>query len=470
MTLTPYPEYKDSGVDWLGAIPSHWDMIPLRALTKVKNERNRPDLSLLSVYREYGVILRDSRDDNHNPKGSNPETYKVVHPGDLVLNKMKTWQGSLGVSQYEGIVSPAYIVCELRGGVHGRYIHSLLRSKTYVGHYNRISFGVRVNQWDMRYEDFKQTPVLFPPPDEQAAIVRFLDAAEARIRRYIRAKQKLIRLLNEQKQAIIQQAVTHGLDPDAPMKDSGVEWLGEIPAHWELWKIGHFAHLGNGSTPSRSKEAYWVNGTYPWLNSSSVNQEYIESANQFVTAMALKECHLPIVPSGSLLVAITGQGKTRGTVALLLFEATINQHMAYITPNSKHVSGDFLQLFLKGMYSVLRFISESSGSTRAALTVQDLKDFKVLVPPLDEQEDVVQGVKQRTSSIDEAAKHAQQEIEIIREYRMCLIADVVTGKVDVRGLAFEMPEDFDDSDLLDVDEDEAFQDDEFEELTDEQPD
>jgi len=288
--------------------------------------------------------------------------------------------------------------------------------------------------------------------------VRFLDVAEKRIRRYIRTKQKLIKLLNEQKQAIIQQAVTRGLNPYAPMKDSGVEWLGEIPEHWEVWKIGHFARLGNGSTPSHGSQAYWLNGTYPWLNSSSVNQEFITNANQFVTEIALKECHLPIVPAGSLLVAITGQGKTRGTAALLTFETTINQHMAYITPNLNRISGEFLQLFLKGMYSVLRFISESSGSTRAALTVQDLKDFKVLIPSLDEQEHIVHGVKQRTSNLDEAAKHALQEIKLVQEYRTRLIADVVTGKVDVRGMAFEMPEDFEDVDAADFEDMDSFED------------
>jgi type I restriction enzyme S subunit len=172
---------------------------------------------------------------------------------------------------------------------------------------------------------------------------------------------------------------------------------------------------------------------------------------------------LPIVPAGSLLVAITGQGKTRGIVALLLIEATINQHMAYISPISELVYPEFLKLFLKGMYSVLRFISESSGSTRAALTVQDLKDFKVLAPPRNEQKHIVQAVKQRTLRLDEAVRHAQDEIQLVREYRTRLIADVVTGKVDVRGLAFEMPEAFEEDDLLDEDfEDEELLDEEFE--------
>jgi type I restriction enzyme, S subunit len=332
MTLPPYPEYKPSGIDWLGDIPSHWGMIPLRAITRVKNERNHPDLPLLSVYREYGVILRDSRDDNYNPKGSKPETYKVVHPGDLVLNKMKTWQGSLGVSQHEGIVSPAYIVCELSGDVHDRYVHSLLRSKPYVGHYNRISFGVRVNQWDMRYEDFKQTPVLLPPPDEQTAIVRFLDAAETRIRRYIRAKQKLIKLLNEQKQAIIQQAVTRGLDPDAPMKNSGVEWLGEIPAHWETIALGVATNsIQTGPFGSQLHASDYVIEGVPVINPSHLRDGRIVPDTQITvteaTAMRLSRHTLKVgdivaARRGELgrcaLVTPTEQGWLCGTGSLII--------------------------------------------------------------------------------------------------------------------------------------------------------
>jgi type I restriction enzyme S subunit len=159
--LRPYPAYKDSGVPWLGKVPAHWQRLPIRAFAQVKNERGRPDLPLLSVYRDYGVIQRDSRDDNYNPQGDDLSSYKVVEPGDLVLNKMKTWQGSLGVSAHLGIVSPAYIVCRLSEQTNRRYLHIVLRSRPYVNCYNQLSFGVRVNQWDMRYQDFKQIPVFF---------------------------------------------------------------------------------------------------------------------------------------------------------------------------------------------------------------------------------------------------------------------------------------------------------------------
>jgi len=237
-----------------------------------------------------------------------------------------------------------------------------------------------------------------------------------------------------------------------------VEWLGEIPEHWEVWRIGHLSRVGNGSTPSRGNGAYWIQDGYPWLNSSSVNQGIITETDQYVTPLALAECHLPIVPKDSVLVAITGQGKTRGTAAILAFEATINQHVAFITPGSDILSSQFLQLFLIGAYRQLRAISQSSGSTKGALTCADLKRFKVTVPPRSEQDSLVREIREQTRNLDAAVERAQHQINLIREYRTRLIADVVTGKLDVRDVV--LPEmEGDDLDDIDVWGDEADEDD-----------
>ena len=292
-------------------------------------------------------------------------------------------------------------------------------------------------------------PVLVPPKDEQSAIVRFLDHADRRIRRYIRTKQKLIKLLEEQKQAIIHRAVTRGLDPNVRLKPSGVEWLGDVPEHWETWQIGHFSRVGNGSTPSRGNSAYWGSGHYPWLNSAYANQENVTQADQFVTDTALRECHLPIVPPGSVLVAITGQGKTRGKATVLRIEATINQHMAFITPNTKVASADYVRLALYGSYAKLRSVSDDSGSTKGALTCADLKHFRLILPPAPEQSVILIAVESETCACRAAIDRAHREIALLREYRTRLIADVVTGKLDVREAAAKLPEETDESEPLD---------------------
>ena len=441
MSLKPYPEYKDSGVPCLGEIPAHWQALPNRALFAEVNDRNHPEEPLLSVTIGKGVIrqtdlLADtSKKDSSNENKAN---YKLVQPRDIAYNKMRAWQGAIGVSHYRGIVSPAYIVVRLRGEQNPEYFHYLLRTPAFAKEAERWSYGITSDQWSLRAEDFKQIYCSLPLKEEQDAIVAFLTHTDRRINHLIRAKRRLIELLNEQKQAIIHRAVARGLVPDVRLKPSGIGWLGDVPKHWEVGQIGHFAKVGNGSTPSRGNAAYWSTNGYPWLNSASVNQGIITKADQFVTDLALRECHLPHVRPGSVLVAITGQGKTRGTAAVLAIEATINQHMAYISPRTMRVSPDYLQMYLTAAYVELRAISNDAGSTKGALTCEDVKHFKVALPPTNEQDRLVCMVRQELANVEATLTRIRREIDLLREYRTRLIADVVTGKLDVRGVGLPM--------------------------------
>jgi len=452
--LKPYSAMTDFGVAWFGQIPEHWRILPNRAVFAEVKEKNHPEADMLSVTITKGVIRQQALLEGSSKKDSSNQdksAYKLVRPGDIAYNKMRAWQGAVGVSEYEGIVSPAYVVQRARGGAVPRYLHYLLRTPAFAKEAERWSYGITSDMWSLRPEHFKMIYSCLPPLPEQAAIVRFLDYADRRIRRYIRAKQKLITLLEEQKQAIIHRAVTRGLDPNVRLKSSGVEWLGDVPEHWEIWQIGHFAIVGNGSTPSRSNLSYWVGGEYPWLNSSSVNASPVTASNQFVTSTALRECHLPRVCAGSVLVAITGQGKTRGKAAVLAVEATINQHIAFITPRKRNAvaTSEYLQQFLVAAYSELRRLSDDSGSTKGALTCADLRHFRVTVPPVAEQREIVGWVRNATAEIEVAARLAAREIDLLREYRTRLIADVATGKLDVREAAARLPDETEDADSLD---------------------
>ena len=236
--LKPYPEYKESGSRWLAKVPLHWQVRNLRTLIRPRNERNRADLRLLSVAREKGVFVRSLTDanENHNVIPEDLSNYKVARAGNLVINKMKAWQGSMGIAPCDGIVSPAYFVFDF-SMTNPSFGQALLRSKPYVAHFGQASDGVRVGQWDLTIAGMRQIPVLAPPPAEQTAIVRFVDWVNGRLERAIRAKLKVIVLLTEQKQAIIHRAVTRGLDPSVPLKPSGVPWLGDIPQHWEVRRL-----------------------------------------------------------------------------------------------------------------------------------------------------------------------------------------------------------------------------------------
>lgn len=234
--------------------------------------------------------------------------------------------------------------------------------------------------------------------------------------------------------------MTRGLDPSVPLKDSGIPWLGEIPEHWEVWRISRFAAVGNGSTPSRAEPRFWTGGHYPWLNSTQINRGHIDSSNQFVTPAALRECHLPKVAPGSMLVAITGQGKTRGMSAVLETEATISQHLAFIAPRIAIASPEFLRLALTAAYPQLRAISDDSGSTKGALTCEDLKRFCLPIPPAEEQTMLINRTQELTGELLYSISRLEREITLLREYRTRLIADVVTGKLDVREVAKGLPE------------------------------
>ena len=443
--LERYPAYKPSGVEWLGDVPEHWSIRRLRSILTGGNVRNRPRLPLLSVVRERGVILRDvaNRDENHNFIPDDLTNYKVVTSGQFAMNKMKAWQGSYGVSQHDGIVSPAYFVFDLQD-VDGAFFHMAIRSRAYVPFFGQASDGVRIGQWDLSQSRMREIPFVLPPLPVQRTIVRYLDYVDRCIRRYVDAKRKLITLLEEERQAVVNRAVTRGLDPNVRLKPSGIEWLGDVPEHWEVLRVGRFSKIGNGSTPSRGNAAYWTDGVHPWLNSSSVNQGVITRADQFVTDLALRECHLPRLHPGSVLVGITGQGKTRGMAAVLSIDATINQHMAFITPDMTRVSSHYLQMCLTAAYSELRAISDDSGSTKGALTCEDIKRFMVVLPPREEQERLVSEVRRELAGVDAAIDRARRQVELVEEYRTRLIADVVTGKLDVREAAEHLPNEAED--------------------------
>ena len=273
--------------------------------------------------------------------------------------------------------------------------------------------------------------VLVPPLSLQRAIADYLDRETARLDALVAEKERLLRLLAEKRRALITRVVTRGINPNVPLRDSGIPWLGDIPAHWETWKVGHLAEVGNGSTPSRSNAAYWSEGRIPWLNSSVVNRPEVTHADQFVTELAAQECHLPQVKSGSVLVAITGQGKTRGRAAVLAFDATINQHLAFIHPQQSLLLSWFLKWTLFAVYDFLRSISDDAGGTKGALTCEEVANLRVPVPPIGEQAVILAKIATSVERLDSLQAVAKNTISLLKERRSALIAAAVTGHIDV---------------------------------------
>ena len=431
--LQPYPAYKPSGVDWLGDVPDHWDKRKLRSVLTGKTERNRPDLHLLSVVRERGVIRRDvtSKDENRNFIPDDLTSYKVVRAGQFAMNKMKAWQGSYGVSAHDGIVSPAYFVFHL-DSVTERYFHIAVRSKAYVPFFGQASDGVRIGQWDLSQARMREILFFIPSIDEQAAIVRYLDYVVRRIRRYVSVKERLIALLEEERQAVINRAVTRGLAPNVPLRPSGVEWLGDVPAHWEVTRVkSEFLSLNYRRVPLSAVERGVMSvRQYDYYGASGV----IDQVDDYLFNDEL----LLIAEDGANLIlrnlplTITARGKF-----------WVNNHAHILKPRRGNL--DFLAAVMEG----LNYTPWISGAAQPKLTQDRLMNISIAVPPRIEQDEILASANAETSRLTVAIDRARRQVELIQEYRTRLIADVVTGKLDVREAAARLPNETDDRDPID---------------------
>jgi type I restriction enzyme, S subunit len=428
----------------------HWHLTSLGALTSPVGERSRPDLPLLSVVREKGVILRSSMTDeeNHNFVPDDLSNYKVAHEGSLVINKMKAWQGSLGIAPLDGIVSPAYFVFDLKIA-DKRFGQALLRSKPYVAFFGRASDGVRIGQWDLSIHQMKRIPVAVPPVSEQTAIVRFLDYADRRIQRYIHAKKKLIALLNEQKQAIIHRAVTQGLDPNVRLKPSGVEWLGDVPEHWEVKKLRLLFQFTKGGRAAEITNEYIGKHPGPFPVYSGQTE-----GNGLMGNIAWHEFDFRFS-----VIFVSTVGARAMSTRLVTGEFSLSQNCALLIPRSQDANASFFENVLQRLFSYER--ASISLIMQPSLRFSDLNRFYVPHPPLTEQADIVRHLGRTTSRVDQSILAARREISLLGEYRTRLIADVVTGKLDVREAAANLPDDepaaepFDDLDPLDQTDEEA---------------
>ena len=436
MSLPRYGEYRDSGVAWLGEIPSHWRILQARRLFEQRRDASLPGDEQLSATQKYGVIpqrlFMEQEDQKVVLALSGLENFKRVQPGDLVIS-LRSFQGGIERSQYQGCVSPAYTVLRPSSELVAGFWEYLLKSSKYIAALQTTTDGIRDGK-NISYVQFGALCLPLAPIGEQAAIATFLDRETAKIDALIAEQEQLIALLAEKRQATISHAVTQGLDPRAPMKDSGVAWLGAVPAHWEVRPLRHLGRIGNGSTPNRDNPAYWADEGFPWLNSSVVNQEEVSEADRFVTPLALQECHLPVVVPPAVLVGITGQGKTRGMATRLAFAATVNQHLAYIKPDEGRLLESHLLRVLEAAYDHLRTESEGAGSTKGAITCEQLGRFRVPVPPLNEQEAITAFLNIELDKLDKLDTHSRQSVNLLKERRSALIAAAVTGQIDVRGV------------------------------------
>ena len=448
--MKKYEEYKEYLYDWLPTIPKHWQEISLRGLFYLSDERkeNRTDLELLSVYREFGVIPKSSRTDNKNVESENTSKYKVVHKNNLVINKMKLWQGSLGISRYEGFVSPAYIVahCNFDGDL--QFLNLFLRSPLIKTYYNRISYGIRVGQWDSDFYSFKQLVIPVPPHKEQEKIVQYLDWQVSNINHLIHGYQKQIKLLQERRQTIIDRAATQGINPNVQYKDSGATWIPQIPEHWNMvYSKKLFAQRKDKAFPNDIQ-----------LTSS---QKYgIISQDEF---MKREGRRLTVVVTGSDILKHVGIGdfvismrSFQGGLEYSYVEGKISSAYVMLIPNKEKVYDEYFKWLLKSK-SYIKALQGTSDLVRDGQALRYANFAKVYLPeiPLEEQKAIADYINSEVARIDNALPTFQKKIELLREYRTRLISDVVTGQIDVRDVVIPeyTPEDDTEIDVVDAPDD-----------------
>lgn len=435
--LKPYAEMKESGASWLGSVPKHWQVLPHRALFKEISDRDHPEADMLSVTIGKGVIRQKSLLEDSSKKDSSKvdkSAYKLVQPGDIAYNKMRAWQGAVGVSDFRGIVSPAYVVQRPNPHASPRYLHYLLRTPAFAKEAERWSYGITSDMWSLRPEHFRQIYSCVPPPDEQIAIVRFLDHADRRIRRAIGAKQKLIRLLEEQKRTIIHHAVTRGLDPDVRHKLSGVEWLGDVPEHWAVYRIKQVTQILRGKFAHRPRnDPSLYDGQYPFIQTGEVARsgKAITTYRQTLNERGLEVSKM--FPKGTLVMTIAAN---IGEVAILDFEACFPDSVVGFVP-SDSVERDYLYYLFTAMKQEL--LREAPVNTQGNLNVDRIGCRGIALPLAEEQRLIVLSIEKRTEEMDAAIARSSREISLLKEFRVRLTADVVTGKLDVRTAAVELP-------------------------------
>ncbi|MCX5947521.1 MAG: restriction endonuclease subunit S, partial [Cyanobacteria bacterium] len=438
----PYADYKESGLPWLGEVPSHWTVLPAFGAFKPNKARNigMKEKTVLSL--SYGRIVIKPAEKLHGLVPESFETYQIVDPGDSVLRTtdLQNDHTSLrvGMVRDRGIITSAYLALRALPGVSPDYGFQFLNvwdsSKAIYG------YGSGLRQ-SLDFSHFKRMPIAIPPPAEQAAIVCFLDWANGRLERAIRAKRKVIALLNEQKQAIIHRAVTRGLDPSVALKPSGLPWLGEIPEHWEFRQVRRVALFVTSG--SRGWADYYSDSGLVFIQSGNLGRNMALNFHyiQHVQPPSGSEGERTRVLTDDLLICITGAltGNVVHVDADLPGPSFVNQHVALVRLGQSVVQSRFLAFSLRSGIGQSQMKTSEYGGTKQGLGLGDVKDIYFPLPPRDEQQKIVVHLDATLAVFNSAISRLEREIDFLREYRTRLVADVVTGKLDVREAATRLP-------------------------------
>lgn len=417
-------EMKDSGIEWIGEIPKEWKIDKIKYHLKRNEPKNHGNAIVLSVYRDYGVIPKDSRDDNHNVTSEDTSKYKYVKKGQLVINKMKAWQGSLAVSDYNGIVSPAYFIYDFTDEEYNhKYFHYLVRS-CYKEEFKRISGGIREGQWDLSPEAFANTLALLPPLVEQKYIANYLDVQCSEIDATAEDIQKEISLLEEYKKSVITEAVTKGLNPDAEMKDSGIKWIGKIPINWQAVNP-RWLFAQRKDRAKKGMEQYTASQKYGVIS----QKDYMNRIGGSIVTVQKDFDILKMVCEGDFVIHMRS---FQGGLEYSKHTGSISSAYVMLIPQKNTGECRYFKWLFKSA-SYINALQSTSNLIRDGQAMRYSNFIQIIIPypPLDEQQQIADYLDSKCSEIDAIIADKKRQRGILTEYKKSLIYEYVTGKKEV---------------------------------------
>ena len=430
-----YAEYKDSGTDWLGEIPTHWDVQPtkrfFRLIAEPAPENN--DYELLSVYTKIGVKPRKELEQKGN-KASTTDGYWLVKKGDIVVNKLLAWMGAVGYSEYDGVTSPAYDILRPTKKLNPKFYHYLFRTKIANMEFKRWSRGIMEMRLRLYFDELGRIAMPFPTFKEQNEIVNFLDHETAQIDTLIAKQEKLIELLKEKRQAVISHAVTKGLNPHVTMKDSCVEWLGQVPEHWSVAKIKHLSKIiSKGTTPTTMGGDFVFEGIR-FLKAENIGKKPIVNSSPefFITENVDAQLARSRLQEHDVLVIIAGA--TTGLSSVLqkeLLPANTNQAVSFIRPKETEYA-KWISYWLSTHFAQSLIWMGAVQAAQPNLSMENLGNIDITLPSVEEIKTTLDFIDTVLLKIDDLIEKNIKAIDFMQERRTALISSAVTGKIDVR--------------------------------------
>ena len=428
--FVPYPDYRRTDLKWFEHLPDSWAILRTKQMFRLVIEKAPANnkMELLSVYTHIGVRPRKSLEQRGN-KASTTDGYWVVREGDMVCNKLLAWMGAIGSSHYQGVTSPAYDVLRPIKSCNADYYHFLFRTKKYLQQFKIRSRGIMDMRLRLYFDQFGQIPIPVPPRPEQDQIVAYLRAQDAHIARFIKTKRDLIKLLTEQKLRIIDHVVTHGLDTAVALKPSGIEWLGDVPEHWEVKPLKRWVRLNARTLGQKTNPDF----EFRYVDIGSVQTGRLVKELERIRFEAAPSRARRVLRRGDTIIStVRTYLKAIWYVGEDADDLIASTGFAVLTPGT-NVEPEYLGYVIQSSAFVNRVAANSIGIAYPAIAETVLGRFPVALPPtVDEQQAIVAHIKTESAPLDDAIARTEEEIKLIREYRDRLIADVVTGQVDVR--------------------------------------